>query len=70
MAEHLEQELGVSLINNSSGSGCGSVGRAVDSDTWDPQFESRPKQNFIYQLYDRKDENKEKEAGNGPTLFK
>ena len=52
------------------GSGCGSVGRAVAFDTRDPQFESRHRQNFIYQLYNRKDENKEKEAGNGPSLKK
>ena len=46
------------------GSGCGSVGRAVAYDTRDLQFKSRRWQNFIYQLHDRKDENKEKEAGN------
>ena len=46
------------------GSGCGSVGRTVASDTKDPQFKSRRWQNFISQLYDREDENKEKEAGN------
>ena len=50
------------------GSGCGSVGRAVTSDSRDPRFESYHRQNFIYQLYNRKDENKEKEAGNGPSL--
>ena len=52
------------------GSGGGSVGRAVTSDTRDPWFESQHWQNFIYQLYieKRKDENKEKEAGNGPSL--
>ena len=52
------------------GSGCGSVGRAAASYTRDLQFESRHRQNFIYQLYNRKDENKEKEAGNGPSLKK
>ena len=52
------------------GSGCGSVGRAVASSTRDPWFESRHWQNFIYQLYNRKDENIEKEAGNGPSLKK
>ena len=31
------------------------------------RFEPRHWQNFIYQLYNRKDENKEKEAGNSPT---
>ena len=49
-----------------TGSGCGSVGRAITSDTRDPRFESRHQQNFIYQfiyqLYNRKDKNKEKEA--------
>ena len=33
------------------GSGRGSVGRAVASDTRDPRFESQHRQNFIYQLY-------------------
>ena len=32
------------------GSGCGSDGWAVASDTWDPQFEFHHQQNFIYQL--------------------
>ena len=50
------------------GSGCGSFGRAIASDTRDPQFKSRHWQNIIYQLYNRKDENKEKEAGNGPSF--
>jgi len=49
-----------------AGSGCGSVGWAVTSNTRGPQFESSHKQNlywtFIYcQLY-WKDKNKEKEA--------
>ena len=52
------------------GSGCGSVGRAVTSDTRDLRFESKHRQNFIYQLYNRQDENKEKEVGNGPSLLK
>ena len=39
------------------------VGRAVASDTRDPRFKSRYRLNFIYQLYDRKYENKVKEAG-------
>ena len=39
------------------GSGCGSVGRAVASDTRDLQLEFRHRQSFIYQLYNRKDEN-------------
>ena len=38
------------------------------SDTRDPRFESRHWHNFINQLYNRKDKNKEKEAGNGPSL--
>ena len=46
-------------------SGCGSVSRAVTSDTRDPRFKSRHRQNFIYQLYITKYKNKEKEAGNG-----
>ena len=48
------------------GSGCGSIGRAVASNIRDPQFKSRHRQKFIYQLYNRKDEIKKKEAGNGP----
>ena len=52
------------------GSGCGSVGGAVAYDTRDLQFESRLQQNFIYLLFNRKDKNKEKEAGNGPSLKK
>ena len=56
------------------GSGCGSVGRAVASHTRDPRFEPYHWRNFvyqfIYQLYNRKDENKEKEAGNGSSLKK
>ena len=55
---------------DSQGTGCGSVGCAVASDTRDPRFESRHWQNCIDQLYKRKDENKEKEAGNGPSLKK
>ena len=50
-------------------SGCGSVGRAVTSNSRGPQFESSHWQKIILnidcQLY-WKDENKEKEAGNGP----
>ena len=49
-------------------SGCGSVVRAVASDTRDPWFKSRHQQNFIYELYNGKDKNKEEEAGNGPSL--
>ena len=51
------------------GSGCGAVGRAVASDTRGPGFESSHRQLLlnIYLLLTvcRKDENKEKEAGNG-----
>ena len=50
------------------GSGCGAVGREIASGTRDPRFESRHQQNFIYQLYNSKDEYKEKEAGIGPSL--
>ena len=50
------------------GSGCGSVGRVVIHYTRYPQFKSRHQQNFIYHLYIRKDENKEKEDGNGPSF--
>ena len=35
-----------------------------------PTPESSHQQNFIYQLYNRKDENKQKEARNGPSLKK
>ena len=57
------------------GSGCGAVGRAVASNTRGPGFESSHRQLLlnIYLLLTvcRKDENKEKEAANGPIfLFK
>ena len=55
------------------GSGCDSVGRAVDSNSWGPQFESRHQQKFILNIYFQlywKDENKEKEAANGPFFKK
>ena len=45
------------------GSGCGSVGRAVASDTRDPRFEFRHQQNFICQLYKSKDKNIKKRPG-------
>ena len=45
-----------------------SVGRADTSDTRDQWFESSHQQNFINQLYNRKDENKDEEAGNAPSL--
>ena len=53
--------------------GCGSVGRAVASDTRGPRYESSHRQKIIYieHLFTfkwvLKDENKEKEAGNGPS---
>ena len=56
------------LIELPAGNSYGSVGRAVASDTRDQRFKSRDWQKFIYQLYIRKDGNKEKEAGNGPSL--
>ena len=59
------------------GSGCGSVGRAVASDTRGPWLESSHWQKFIYILnicllstVYWKDEHKEKEAGNGPFFKK
>ena len=33
------------------GSGCGSVGRAVGSDTKDPRFKPPHRQSFIYQIF-------------------
>ena len=54
------------------GSGCGSVGWAVTSDTRGPRFESSQWQilnwTFVYCEQYWKDENKEKEAGNSPFL--
>ena len=55
------------------GGGCCSVGRAVASDARGPRFESISNLLFIWhllvysQLY-RKDENKDKEARNGPSF--
>ena len=46
----------------------GSVGIAVVCGTKDLQFQSWHGQNFVYQWYNRKDDNKEKEGGNGPSL--
>ena len=51
--------IGCLLVNRKStkhlssmlGSGCGTVGRVVASDTRDPQFESQHRQKFICQLY-------------------
>ena len=51
------------------GSGGGSIGRAVASNSRGPRFESSHRQKFILNIYCKlywKDENKEKEAGNGP----
>ena len=54
------------------GSGCGSVGRAVAFDTSGPRFEPVIGKNLlvlnicILSTVYWKDENKEKEAGNGP----
>ena len=52
------------------GSGCGSVGRAVASDTRDPRLESRHWQTLIKHLFTvncvEKTKTKKKEAGNGP----
>ena len=64
------EKLYTDRIGRNQSSGCGAVGRAVASDTRDPRFESSHLQNFICQLYNRKDQNKEKEAGNGPSLKK
>ena len=41
-------------VEDNLGSGGGSVGRAVASDTRDPRFESRHQPNFIYHLYIKK----------------
>ena len=53
---------------------CGSVGRAVASDTRGPRFESSHRQNLLniclLSTVYWKDENKEKEAGNGPFFKK
>ena len=51
------------------GSGCGSVGRVVASNSRGQRFESSHQQKFILNIYCQlywKDENKEKEARNGP----
>ena len=59
------------------GSGCGSVGRVVAFDTRGLRFKSSHRQNFnciliicLLSTVYRKDENKEKEAGNGPFFKK
>ena len=52
------------------GSGCGSVARAVASDTRDARFESSRRQTFIEYLFTvnclEKTKIKKKDAGNGP----
>ena len=58
-------------LSSCLGSGCGSVGRAVASNSRGKLFESSHRQKFILNVYCQlywKDENKEKEAWNG--LFK
>ena len=55
------------------GSGCGSVGRAVASNSRGPRFKSSHQQTFILNTYCQlyfKDENKEIEAENGPFCKK
>ena len=57
-----------SLTNLKRGSDCGSVGRAVASNSRGPQFKSSHWQHFKFNIYCQlylKNENKEKEAGNG-----
>ena len=59
----------LTVASNNMGSGCGSVGRAGTSDSTGPRFESYHQQKIILNIYCQlywKDENKEKEAGNGP----
>ena len=52
-------------IIDALGIGCGSVGRAVDSNTRGPRFESSHWQNLYWALFTVSCiENKEKEAGN------
>ena len=55
------------------GSGCGSVDRAVASNSRGPWFESSHRQKFTFNIYCQlywKDEIKEKEAGNGSFFVK
>ena len=55
--------------NRPLGSGCGSVGRAVTANSRGPRFESSHWQHFILNIYCQlywKEENKVKEAENGP----
>ena len=60
------------MYKENMGIGCGSVGRAVASDTRGPQFESSHWQDFIMNIFTDncwKDENNEKEAENGPIFI-
>ena len=53
--------------------GCGSVGRAVDSDSRGPWFESNYRQNWYWYIYCelyRKDEKSKVEVRYGPFLQK
>ena len=70
-----EGELGAYLtVKCHWGSGFGAVGRLVASDTRGPGFESSHRQlllnNYLLLTVCRKDENKEKEAQNGPFFKK
>ena len=62
----------MSLKDDSSSSGCGSVGRAFASDTRGPRFESSHWQKFIEHLFSVNciEETKINEAGNGPFFKK
>ena len=63
----------IAIIEETYASGCGSVGRAVASNTRDQLFESSHRQNCITNIFTiscwnkcRNDENEQKEAWNGP----
>ena len=72
----LYQSLYVSIapketIELTIGSGCGSVGRAVASNSRGPRFKSSYRQNFILNIYCQlhwKDENKEKRGREWPLF--
>ena len=49
-----------------SGRVCGSVGKAVASNTRDPRSKPWHRQNFSYQLFNRKDDNEEKSGPEQP----
>ena len=56
-------------LTQKEGSGCGSVGRAVASDTRDLRFETSHWQDFIMNIFTvtvEKTKIKKKEAGNSP----